>query len=101
MITKNTCTLIYEDKQQFETFEYTRENVKHTNLNIYTDRYYSTMANSNIQLSKMIKIRDFYKEDFNGGILKYVVINNVKYNIIKLSSVRGRYITLDLEEHNV
>lgn len=101
MLTKNTCTLIYEEKTQYETILHEKTGVKFSELNIFNDRYYYTLGNANMRLSKMIKFREFYKHNYENGILRFVVIDGVKYHITKLSNVSGKYVTLDLEEHDV
>lgn len=95
---RNVCKLIYEEKQEYDTIYHERENVKYSELNVYSTRYYLTLANNSMRLDKMIKLREFYMNDFESGILKYVYIGDSKYAITKVSSISGRYITLDLEE---
>lgn len=98
MTKKQICSLIYEEKTGRNNIEHIRENIKFNEMNIYSDRYYSTLGNTNMQLSKMIKVREIYQRNYENGILKYVEIDGTKYTIQRVANLMGKFISLDLEE---
>lgn len=98
MTKKQICNLIYEEKTGRDNIEHIRENIKFNEMNIYSSRYYSTLGNTNMKLSKMVKVRECYQRNYENGILKYVEIDGTRYGITRTSNLMGKFISLDLEE---
>lgn len=79
-----------------ENIEHEREIIIYED-NVYRETYYSNL-NRGIQLSKMVKIKEHYKYNWNNGELRYIEIDNKRYKITKLNQSKQRNVIVDLEE---
>lgn len=99
MYKKTGCNLVYIQEIKNENdVEIIKENVKIDIGEIYSTKYYAAL-NRDIELSKNIRLREHHKYDYQGGQLRYVIINDVKYIIDRINDMEGNFINIDLVEY--
>lgn len=101
MIRRIVATFIYVEEtvnaQKLPIKNEYRKEVKGGLGDVYSNKYYSAL-NRDIELIATLKVREEHVKDFQGGELRYVLIDNKKCSIDKYTKISGRYFLLDLKE---